>query len=100
MFIKTRRLITITKVFFKYKLFKYLRIKNTEVLHGLEDKAGLARNFRLALEELGPIFIKFGQLLSTRHDLLPIEFIKELSKLQDQVKPFDNEIAKRLFNKN
>lgn len=97
MFIKTRRLITITKVFFKYKLFKYLRIKNTEVLHGLEDKAGLARNFRLALEELGPIFIKFGQLLSTRHDLLPIEFIKELSKLQDQVKPFDNEIAKKII---
>lgn len=44
---------------------------------------------RYALESLGPIFVKFGQLLSTRPDLLPSDIIKELNYLQDQVTPFD-----------
>ena len=43
---------------------------------------------RLALEELGPIFVKFGQMLSTRRDLLPPDLADELAKLQDQVPPF------------
>jgi len=43
---------------------------------------------RLALEELGPIFVKFGQALSTRRDLLPIDIADELAKLQDRVPPF------------
>ena len=47
----------------------------------------LASHFRLALEELGPTFIKFGQILSTRPDLLPLPFITELSKLVDSVNP-------------
>ena len=43
---------------------------------------------RLALEELGPIFMKFGQALSTRRDLLPTDIADELAKLQDRVPPF------------
>src|SRR5690606_10211567 len=43
---------------------------------------------RLALESLGPIFIKFGQVLSTRRDLIPLDIADELSALQDRVPPF------------
>jgi len=43
---------------------------------------------RLALEALGPIFVKFGQVLSTRRDLIPLDIADELAKLQDQVPPF------------
>lgn len=48
---------------------------------------------RKSLEELGPIFIKFGQALSTRPDILPEDIAKELSKLQDKVPPFPSNIA-------
>src|ERR1700753_2048921 len=48
---------------------------------------------RLALEELGPIFVKFGQVLSTRRDLLPVDIADELAKLQDRVPPFGSEVA-------
>ena len=52
---------------------------------------------RLALEELGPIFVKFGQLLSTRRDLLPDDIADSLAKLQDQVAPFSNAKALALI---
>jgi ubiquinone biosynthesis protein len=48
---------------------------------------------RLAFEELGPIFVKFGQALSTRRDLLPVDVADELAKLQDSVPPFSGDIA-------
>src|SRR3954468_5991967 len=48
---------------------------------------------RLALEALGPIFVKFGQVLSTRRDLIPLDIADELAKLQDQVPPFPVELA-------
>lgn len=47
-----------------------------------------AERLRLALESLGPIFVKFGQMLSTRRDLIPVDIADELAKLQDQVPPF------------
>ncbi|MCD4715966.1 MAG: AarF/ABC1/UbiB kinase family protein [Desulfobacterales bacterium] len=52
------------------------------------EKLTRAERLRMALEELGPTFVKMGQILSTRPDLIPFEYIKELSKLQDQVPPF------------
>lgn len=55
-----------------------------------------AIRIREAFEELGPIFIKFGQLLSTRADLLPDELATELAKLQDQVPPFCGKIAQAI----
>jgi ubiquinone biosynthesis protein len=53
-----------------------------------------AERLRLALEELGPIFVKFGQALSTRRDLLPADIADELAKLQDQVPPFPGSEAR------
>jgi len=55
----------------------------------IEGELSNAKRLRLALEELGPTFIKVGQVLSTRADLLPPEFIDELRLLQDQVPPSD-----------
>jgi len=61
-----------------------------------KDKT-VAVRFRLAIESLGPVFIKFGQMLSTRRDLLPPDFADELALLQDQVIPFDGEKAQQLI---
>ena len=67
------------------------RIGRVMARHGLTGRGGStrerARAFREALEELGPTFAKLGQVLSTRPDLLPPEFVEELSSLQDQVAP-------------
>ncbi|MDH2917501.1 MAG: AarF/UbiB family protein, partial [Gallionella sp.] len=56
-----------------------------------------AERLRLALEALGPIFVKFGQLLSTRRDLIPTDIADELAKLQDQVPPFPSAQAVALL---
>ncbi|MDO4640908.1 MAG: ubiquinone biosynthesis regulatory protein kinase UbiB [Neisseria sp.] len=50
---------------------------------------------RLALESLGPVFVKFGQVLSTRPDLIAHDYATELSKLQDRVPPFDADLSRR-----
>nr|WP_320011730.1 AarF/ABC1/UbiB kinase family protein [uncultured Desulfobulbus sp.] len=52
---------------------------------------------RLVFEELGPTFIKLGQLLSTRPDLIPADFLGELSKLQDDIPPFSGEEVRAIF---
>ena len=57
------------------------------------DRAGLARRLTVAMEALGPTFVRLGQLLSSRPDLLPEEFIREFERLQDQVAPFASEQA-------
>lgn len=57
----------------------------------LTDPRGM--RLRQALERLGPIFVKFGQVLSTRRDLLPLDVADELAKLQDQVAPFESSVA-------
>ena len=99
------RFITILRVFLRYRLDelipKYrlpLRAKLLLLPCALFPTSKLSRGERLrrALEELGPIFIKFGQLLSTRPDLVPDDIVKELNYLQDQVAPFPNDEFKRI----
>lgn len=63
-----------------------------------QDKP-LSMRLRLALETLGPVFVKLGQMLSTRRDLLPPDMIEELSKLQDRVPPFPGEKASKEIEK-
>jgi ubiquinone biosynthesis protein len=100
---------------------RLLQIQRVLVRHGLDDLVGAthlyrplrflfylspwtwfqrrrganrAERLRLALAELGPIFVKFGQALSTRRDLLPLDIADELAKLQDRVPPFPGAIAR------
>ena len=91
------RMLTIQRVLVKYGLDDV--IKETHLLRPLrflfylaprrrDSSAPLGERIRLALEELGPIFVKFGQAISTRRDLLPPDIADELAKLQDAVPPF------------
>lgn len=59
----------------------------------LKNKLTRGERIRLALEELGPIFVKAGQIISTRRDILPDDIVNELAKLQDRVPPFAGEKA-------
>src|SRR5579862_4060952 len=105
---------------------RLLQIQRALVRHGLDDlvrathlyrpfrflfylspwtwfqrSSGVTRGerLRLALEELGPVFVKFGQALSTRRDLLPVDIADELAKLQDRVPPFDSAVAVSIIEK-
>ncbi|MDA9918884.1 ubiquinone biosynthesis regulatory protein kinase UbiB [Porticoccaceae bacterium] len=94
---RLRRLAKIARVVGKYRLDKLLdkdslpfsmrALLAPAALFG-GNSAPRGERLRMALEELGPIFIKFGQLLSTRPDLVPSDICTELAQLQDNVPPF------------
>jgi len=66
---------------------------------GRDLSAPRGQRIRQALESLGPIFVKFGQVLSTRRDLLPVDIADELAKLQDRVPPFPSDVAVAIIEK-
>ncbi|KKW69108.1 ubiquinone biosynthesis protein UbiB [Lampropedia cohaerens] len=66
---------------------------------GRDLSAPRGQRLREALEQLGPIFVKFGQVLSTRRDLLPPDIADELARLQDRVPPFDSAVAVAIIEK-
>ena len=66
---------------------------------GKEETRPRGERIRRALEDLGPIFIKFGQMLSTRRDLLPDDIAAELTRLQDRVPPFSSTEARQMIEK-
>jgi ubiquinone biosynthesis protein len=68
-------------------LWRMLGRKEKVEVSAETQRASTARRFRMLLSELGPTFVKLGQILSTRADLLPGEFVEELATLQDQVDP-------------
>jgi ubiquinone biosynthesis protein len=77
----------------------YLRLIARIVSIGRDLSAPRGQRLREALESLGPIFVKFGQVLSTRRDLLPADIADELALLQDRVPPFPSEEAVRIIER-
>jgi ubiquinone biosynthesis protein len=69
----------------------------SEVEGGNGARASKGESLASDLESMGPTFIKAGQLLSTRPDLLPVEYLVGLSRLQDEVEPFDSDEAERIL---
>ncbi len=63
---------------------------------GRIERMTRAERVRLILEELGPTFVKFGQILASRPDLIPVDFIKEFARLQDDVPPFGEKEVRRM----
>lgn len=80
---------------------RWLRLARPFVPRATAGIAQLPRGarLRLALQELGPIFVKFGQILSTRRDLVPADIADELSLLQDRVAPFDGDLARGIVER-
>ncbi|RLJ05399.1 MAG: hypothetical protein DRP14_01925, partial [Candidatus Aenigmatarchaeota archaeon] len=105
-----RRLRQILQVFAKYGfgyIIEYLHIEQNIIGRKLVRLGPIKKldvfnqpisvRARKVLEELGPTFIKLGQILSTRPDLIPLEFCKEFEKLQDEVPAFEYEKAEELI---
>lgn len=105
------RLITIQRVLVKHGLdelvfaihllrpLRWAAVLNPLRLFRAKPDPNHGVRIRRSLEDLGPIFIKFGQMLSTRRDLLPDDIAEELTKLQDNVPPFDNDLARSTIEK-
>ncbi|WP_404365123.1 ubiquinone biosynthesis regulatory protein kinase UbiB [Marinobacter sp.] len=107
---RLQRLFRISWVFCRYRLDILLPL--TELPLGLrllflfapwhlfpQPKLERGERLRVALQELGPIFVKFGQILSTRRDLLPDDMAEPLRNLQDRVPPFPGEQAQAIIEK-
>jgi ubiquinone biosynthesis protein len=80
-----------------YRPVRFLFFLSPGVWFQRRRYASRGERLRLALEELGPIFVKFGQAVSTRRDLLPADLADELAKLQDRVPPFPGATARALI---
>ena len=77
----------------------WIKLLKRIVSVGRDLRAPRGERLREALESLGPIFVKFGQVMSTRRDLLPIDIADELAKLQDRVPPFESSLAVAMIEK-
>jgi len=80
-----------------YRPLRFVFFLSPEVWFARRRGGSRGERLRLALEELGPIFVKFGQAVSTRRDLLPPEIADELARLQDRVPPFPGSEARALI---
>ncbi len=104
----SKRLYKIVKTFLQFGLDElvpkkylpwYVKIARSSLfwLRNKHKDKNKAERFRIAIESLGPVFVKFGQMLSTRRDLLPDDFATELTLLQDKVPAFSGESAKQII---
>lgn len=105
---RLQRLFRISWVFCRYRLDTFLPLAELpgplKVFFLLapwhlfpQPKLSRGDRLRLALEELGPVFVKFGQILSTRRDLLPDDMAESLKTLQDRVPPFPSDAARNII---
>lgn len=84
---RSRRYTQLSGIAVRHGLRRFLTGRSRRGTASPQDQAALARSLRLALEEAGATFVKLGQALSSRHDLLPDVFVDELSALQHEVAP-------------
>lgn len=100
---KYYRLIYIIFIFIKYRLYYFFRYNGKlKYLFYIPDLIKFPRysrgtSLKLFFENLGPVFVKFGQLLSTRGDFIPNDIIQELSLLQDKVAPFSPDLSIKII---
>ncbi len=89
----------IDEILLNLPVFRFLRFVRIFSFLGLRGFSKKPRSIRIreALEELGPLFVKFGQTLSTRVDIIPEDIIQELLSLTDQVQPFCGQIAAQMI---
>jgi ubiquinone biosynthesis protein len=105
MFSNLARFFEILRVFIRYGLYEIFLPSSyafgiaRRLIRSELSSAPLPIRIRLACEKLGPIFVKLGQVVSTRHDLIPHDWLVQLSQLQDQVTPYSGDVAKNIIEK-